>query len=98
MIGRDSRYRGSKAFEPDPRTGRRVPGVRPRTIGRATGIIEHTVRSEDRLDTLAQSYYDDASLWWRIVDANPGVLWPGAMLSSLVGQTIVIPRTNEEGR
>lgn len=97
MIDRDSRYAGVAPFDPDLRTGRPVRALRPRSIGPATAVIEHVVRAEDRLDHLAMTYYGDARLWWRIVDANPGVLFAGTMLSSLVGQRIVIPRASEEG-
>jgi nucleoid-associated protein YgaU len=35
-----------------------------------TTIAEHLVVAEDRLDLLAQNYYGDPLLSWRIADAN----------------------------
>jgi nucleoid-associated protein YgaU len=41
----------------------------PSTAGQAT-IAEHLVVAGDRLDLLAQQYYGDPLLGWRIADAN----------------------------
>ncbi len=71
MFLRGSRYEKALPFlgEDGPLSSFR--GIRPRAIGPATGVIEHTVREGDRLDLLARHYYDDGRLWWRIADANP---------------------------
>lgn len=70
-------------------------GVRPRDIGPAEGVLEHTLRSWDRLDLLAVHYYDDARKWWRIVDANPDILFAGRLHDeSLAGKRILIPGAN----
>jgi nucleoid-associated protein YgaU len=96
MFLRDSRYAKTKAFDEDPVLGEVFRGVRPRAIGPATGVLEHVVRSGERLDLLARHYYNDSRLWWRIVDANPGFLYGGDMtLEAYVGQVIVIPRATE---
>ena len=70
-----SRYKDSKYFAaeqsglPAP-----FPGIRPRDIGPATGIVEYELKKWDRLDSLSSNYYNDVDLWWRILDANPDVL------------------------
>jgi len=71
-------------------------GLRARDIGAATGILEHAVGVGDRLDLLALQYYNDDRLWWRILDANPGLLLGGALsLHDLEGSTLIIPRARE---
>lgn len=51
----------------------------------------HTVTGYDRLDTLANTYLGDASLWWQIADINPDVTIDWSMMP--VGVTIRIPVT-----
>ena len=92
---RGSRYDTVKTFAPD---GDAAPfrGLRARDIGPATGVLEHTVTAGDRLDLLALQYYNDDRLWWRILDANPGLLLGGEIaLGDLEGSTLIIPRARE---
>jgi len=80
MLLPKSRYRKTRFFNaPD---GGDVPfrGLRPRSIGPATGLVEHTLREGDRLDHLARHYYNDDRLWWRILDANPQIVFGGELL------------------
>jgi hypothetical protein len=97
MPSRGNRYEGTKPFAPDPIAGEVFRGLRPRTIGAAAGVVEHVIRSGDRLDSLARHYYNDDRLWYRIVDANPGFLFGGDMtLEAMEGEIILIPRAREE--
>jgi len=92
---RGSRYEGVKAFAPGDDGTAPFPGLRARDIGPAAGLLEHTVVAGDRLDLLALQYYNDDRLWWRILDANPGVLLGGGLLlADLAGSTLLIPRAN----
>ena len=77
MIRKGSRYEKARSFAAAEGETEAFPGVRPREIGPATGVIEHTVRSGDRLDLLARHYYNEGRLWWRILDANPEILYGG---------------------
>jgi nucleoid-associated protein YgaU len=92
MFFKGSRYEGSRPFTPAP-GGREVfPGIRPREVVTLAGAVEHVIRAGDRLDLLARHYYNDDRLWWRIVDANPEVLFAGDMLApGAEGQVILIP-------
>lgn len=36
--------------------------------------LVHTIVGGETLDQLAARYYGRADLWWRIADANPGIL------------------------
>lgn len=38
-------------------------------------FVYHQVVTGDRAETLAYQYYTDPTLWWRIADANPEVLF-----------------------
>jgi nucleoid-associated protein YgaU len=100
MFLRGSRYATARPFTAGFR------GVRPRDIGPAEGVLEHTVRLGDRLDRLARHYYNDDRLWWRILDANPEILFGSDLdaataagatgeLDRLLGRVIVIPRAVE---
>lgn len=95
MFLKGSRYENAGAFEPGE-DGSLFPGVRPRAIGTATGVVEHVVKSGDRLDLLARHYYNDDRLWWRIADANPEFAHAALMLAEdQAGQIILIPRARE---
>ena len=107
MFTKSSRYRSARPFVGRGEDSFR--GVRPREIGPAEGVIEHTVKEGDRLDLLARHYYNDDRLWWRILDANPEILFgeeatlavdqgnPGDpdFLTAMIGRTLAIPRAEE---
>ena len=95
MLMKNSRYQKPKLFKPAA-DGSRFPGIRPREIGPATGVIEHVVKRGERLDLLAKHYYNDDRLWWRIVDANPEFILGRQLLAEqMVGQVILIPKAKE---
>jgi hypothetical protein len=102
MSGR-SRYKNAKYFAAEPGRPDPFPGIRPRDIGPAAGIVEYKIKEWDRLDTLSHNYYNDADLWWRILDANPEVLCAIDLFISpearqereTAGKTILIPGASE---
>jgi len=98
MILKGSRYEHSLSFIAEDGLEPLFKGVRPRAVGLASGILEYTVTEGDRLDLLALHFYNDARRWWRILDANPNIIF-GAdmMLSEYIGETILIPRSSEAG-
>ncbi len=80
MLTSNSRYKDTQRFAPaDGATP--FEGLRPRSIRPATGMIEHILRAGDRLDHLARHYYNDDRLWWRILDANPLLLFGGQLFA-----------------
>ncbi|MDJ0801675.1 MAG: hypothetical protein QNI89_06880 [Desulfobacterales bacterium] len=96
MFQKGSRYDKALLFAPTDEGGSVFEGIRPRSIGTAAGVIEHVVKSWDRLDLLAGHYYNDSRLWWRIVDANPDYLFGGDMLlEAMEGRIILIPKARE---
>lgn len=73
-------------------------GVRPRKIGQATGVLEYVVKDGDRLDLLALYFYNDSHKWWRLLDANPEIIFAADLtLNEYVGETILIPKVTEPG-
>lgn len=98
MIRKGSRYDGARAFTGESGEQPLFGGIRPRQIITATGVLEYTVKEGDRLDLLSLHFYNDTRRWWRILDANPQVIF-GAdlMLSQYIGETILIPRSKEAG-
>ena len=89
MISTTSRYANSTVLTvtaPDTFGGGHiaviVPGIQKPFSFR---YISHLVITGERIDTLAYQYYGDAHMWWRIADANPGIMWfddvaPGTVL------------------
>ena len=93
---RESRYRGSQQFEESENRVEPFHGYRERRAVTRAGVIEHRVAQGDRLDAMALHYYNDDRLWWRIVDANPNVVFgPDLIAEEMVGRTILIPRAGK---
>lgn len=97
MTEKGSRYQDVRRFSTGDDNAR-FDGLRSREIGLATGVLEYTINEGDRLDLLALHFYNNTRRWWRILDANPQIIF-GAdlMLDEYVGETILIPRSNLEG-
>jgi hypothetical protein len=77
MFMKNSRYAKTRIFEPNADGSVPFRGIRPRDIGNAPGVLEHTQTEGDRPDLLAQNYYQADRHWWRIMDANPEFLIAG---------------------
>lgn len=96
MLVKKSRYTNAVFFSTLSNGSEVFPGFRARTIGDASGVIEHEVQVGDRLDYLARHYYNDDRFWWRIVDANPKYTFAANMLDKdMAGQVILIPKLKE---
>lgn len=98
MRTKDSRYLDTPGFVSDPGQGQVFQGLRPRRIGPATGVLEHTLVMGDRLDLLALHYYNDPRKGWRILDANPeflAELLDGRDAEALVGKILLVPAVEE---
>ena len=98
VIGKGSRYESAKVFAGDNGNEPAFGGIRPRKIVQAGGVLEYIVKEGDRLDLLSLHFYNNTQRWWRILDANPQVIF-GAdlMLNEYIGETILIPRSRELG-
>ncbi len=96
MFSKGSRYENARPFA-DAADGSTVfSGVRARAIGPATGVVEYVVKAGDRLDLLARHFYNNQLLWWRILDANPDLIFGGDLqLADSEGETILIPKAKE---
>jgi len=97
MPANKSRYQKTRFFTVDsPATV--FEGVRARVISPATGILEYIIKQGDRLDLLALYFYNDSSKWWRLLDANPDIMFAADLtLEEHLGRTIQVPRLNEKG-
>ena len=96
MIEKGSRYEGTRGFVAESGKDPVFSGIRPRNIAPAAGVLEYTINEGDRLDLLSLHFYNNTRRWWRILDANPQLIF-GAdlMLKKYVGETILIPRSTE---
>ena len=98
MIAKGSRYENAREFTAEQGSEPVFAGIRPRTISQAPGVLEYIVKEGDRLDLLSLHFYNNTRRWWRILDANPQIIF-GAdlMLKQYIGETILIPRSTEPG-
>lgn len=96
MLFRKSRYEHTPLFEPDEQGNSVFPGLRARSIGAATPVIEHEVSVGDRLDHLGRNYYGNDRHWWRLMDASPEFLYGDDVLGEAsAGQALPIPKLKE---
>jgi nucleoid-associated protein YgaU len=103
---RTSRYFGIETAIHTGPDGRPVPYLRRRLLpppGSFTAVTEHEVSAGDRAELLANRYFGDPELWWRLADAN-GVLDPaeltataGRRLRITLPEGVVAPPTGTEG-
>jgi hypothetical protein len=97
-MAKGSRYQHALPFTTQSGQAVEFRGFRARAIGPATGIIEYVVTEDDRLDLLALNFYVDSRKWWRILDANPEIVFADDLsLPEFVGATILIPGASEPG-
>ena len=74
-------------------------GFRERSLASPPGVLEHTVLHTDRIDLLAQSYYQNDRRWWRVMDANAEFLYGVELLDEqMQGDVIAIPPSREAGK
>jgi hypothetical protein len=69
----NSRYHGVPTATLETTDGRSVVHLRRRLVpppDRFIVLYEHTVTQNERLDGIAQRYFGDPELYWRICDAN----------------------------
>lgn len=93
-----SRYLSGITFSNDNGREPMFCGMRPRSIGQATAVLEYRVKGGDRLDLLSLFFYNNDRKWWRILDANPWVVFGADLsLASCVGETLLIPKLIEQG-
>lgn len=90
MLFQGSRYGGTEVIEPVNNRGEHPRVLAPRRIEPPAGVFEHVVSEGERLDHLAQRFYDDPTRYWLLLDANPQVLNPFELLRP--GQRLRVPR------
>lgn len=69
--------------------GEEIELLAPRVAPPGRPSLVHRVAAGDRLDLLAARYFGSPFEYWRIADANPGLV-PEELLEP--GTTLVIPR------
>lgn len=91
-----SRYKKTKSFSYDEGEIQPFSGLRARDMSPATGVVEHILKSWERLDQLAEHYYNDPRKWYRILDANPELMYGGDLFGEgFIGKIIIIPGAEE---
>ena len=94
MIKKGSRYENAQPFQPGEDGRLPFRGIRARVIEPARPVLEHHLRVGERHDLLSANYYNEARLWWRILDANPPALNPRTAPAGEPGR----PGTNAQRR
>lgn len=97
MITPGSRYENAVLFQHSANDPHPFQGIRPRAIAPARPVLEHTLREGERHDWLAVHFYNEQRLWWRILDANPDVLYAGDLEQRVASDPLLIPRAVEPG-
>jgi len=80
MFSKTSRYREVVDVLQIDHKGKVSKSKEIRLLPETPGEFRHTIEEVDRLDHLAQQYYENSQLWWLICDANPEFLFPLALL------------------
>jgi hypothetical protein len=88
-----SRYTFIPFFSTPEKPERRYINVKYPSIPRGSQDIYVYVTQGDRYDVLAQTYYNDSTLWWIIARANATISSPDSLYPS-PGAQIRIPSTN----
>jgi len=70
MFFKGSRYADVGDDQIVDKQGRVVRFKKVRFIPETPGLVAHTVQQGQRLDHIADLYYKDPELFWRIADAN----------------------------
>jgi len=71
VFDKTSRYRDVPVAAVAGDDGRVRPWVTLRISSEAVATVRYVVRTNDRVDLLANRAYGDPSLWWQVADANP---------------------------
>jgi hypothetical protein len=82
MFSPDSRYRALPDIVITDASGRTLASKTLRPLPHVSGTVRHTVQHGERLDHLAFRYYRQARKWWRLLDANPELESPHALLGN----------------
>lgn len=80
MFSKVSRYRNVPQVTALDSKGRTLTATDIRLLPQVTGTFQHTVKSGDRLDQLANQFYSQPLQWWNICDGNPRFLSPLSVL------------------
>lgn len=71
----NSRYANSSVVAVD-KDGADVAVIVPSpAVAYSFSYVNHQVADGERPDTLAYQYYTDPTLWWRIAQANPEIMY-----------------------
>ena len=93
MFFRGSRYESVTTLTHATAEGRTIRYKALRIVPEPRGSLTHGVRQDERLDRVAQDWFGNAELWWRVADANTE-LDPDALVAE-PGRTITVPAPGE---
>lgn len=93
MFFKGSRYERVETNELVDPDGRMILYKKVRFIPETKAQLGHHVRQDERLDHIAQRYYQDPERFWRICDANRA-MWPDDLIGE-PGRTLSIPPSQE---
>lgn len=74
MITADSRYSDSPIVTISTDTGDRMVIVPGDPSSYTFNYVNYIARGLDRIDLIANAFYGDPKIWWKIADANPEIL------------------------
>jgi hypothetical protein len=85
MILPNSRYADSSVATVD-KDGANVSVIVPSAAkSYSFAYANHQVAVGERIDSIAYQYYTDSTLWWRIADANPEIMfWDDVPVGTII--------------
>jgi len=89
MFFQGSRYANVEEHEITDRRGQVIRYKKIRFIPVTDAQMGHVVSQGERLDHIAQRFFQDPERFWRICDANRA-MWPNDLVAE-AGRTILIP-------
>lgn len=90
MIFSNSRYADGNIFKSyDSRTSKYGVSVIRQFPEESATFFYYTWAERDRIDSVANRFFNDSSMWWQIMDVNPEVQNP---FDIPVGTVLRIPR------
>lgn len=74
MISAESRYSDSTLVTVTSKTGDRIAIVPGDPSSYTFNYVNYVTKGLDRIDLIANAFYGDPKIWWRIADANPEIM------------------------
>lgn len=85
MISANSRYANSTVVTVEKDGGNVGAIVPSAALSYSFQYVSHLVIQGDRIDALSSQFYGDPTLWWKIAQANPEIMyWDNLVVGTIL--------------